>query len=311
MGFNPGALIGSPGQVIDPRLGPLLDNGARDSFGLSYGAGAPGSLRDVQTEALSTSSPAFNAGSFSGFSYYPVTSDERGFPLSSTDPSIGAYQPQYAATATPAQILVEDLYELLLNRTADPGGLASWASQVAPTGFNGTLIQRFEASEEYRTDQVRSFYAADFDRPPEPGAVSAWVERLDSGALTLGQVQADFLGSPEYIGDYGGNVVTATEEVYEELLDRVPATSEVDAWVRVLRAGTPPNVVALDFVLSQEDETDLISADYQTILGRTASSSEVTFWLDAVSGSIDPETFLIEGILGSPEAFMLRTQGIA
>jgi hypothetical protein len=311
-GFKPNVLIGTAGHKVDPELGPLLDNGMSVFYLRTYGIGSVGSFQDIQTEALATTSPAFGAGVLIDLGPFGApTTDERGFLLSTTTPSIGAYQPQYASTATPAQIFVEDLYELLLNRRADPGGLAYWASQVAPSGYNGALIQRLETSEEYRTDQVQSFYAVDFNRLTNPGEVSAWVALLDSGALTLGQARADFLSSPEYISDYGGNVVTATEEVYEELLDRVPLTSEVDAWVRVLREGTPPNVVALDFVLSQEDETDLISADYQTILGRTASSSEVTFWFDAVSGSIDPETFLIEGILGAPEAFMLRTQGIA
>jgi Domain of unknown function (DUF4214) len=302
--FARSTLIGTASRPINPGLGPLLDNGSTTPFEqvptvhyLDYpGAGTTGTYRVVPTEALATSSPAFGAGIVN-----LTLADERGFPPPSSKPSIGAYQPQYARTATPAQVYVEDLYEILLDRTASASEVASWVPYVTP-GSNAALVQTFTSSTEYRTDQISLFYEEDLGRAVDPGGLQHWLGVLAAGG-TLAEVQAAIIGSPEFFGPHGSNADTFTEAVYEGVLNRLPSTGEVDSWYGSLASGTTPNAEALDFILSAEDETNLVQADYSALLGRSASSAEVAAWLEALAGSVDPQTTLVDVILGSPEAY--------
>ena len=311
-GFSPGALIGTPANPVNPKLGPLLDNGAVAPYTPStvgggtvmYYAGAPASLQVVQTEALLTTSPAFNAGVAAA----APTTDERGFSRPAANPSIGAYEPQYSSTATPSQVYVEDLYEILFNRPADAGGLSYWASKVNSTGTNGAaVVLGIESFPEYRMDQIKLFYERYLGRPAD-GGLSFWLGFLNSGG-TFAQVQAGFLGSAEYARDHDGNNVSVVESLYENVLNRIPRTDEVDNWARLLKGGYSPTSMATGFVSSQEYLTDLITADYPAFLGRAPHSSDVTAWLGLESGSPDPESALTWGILGSPEAYHDRTIG--
>ena len=89
-----GNLLGSPSDPINPRLAPLGD----------YGGPTP-------TMLLLNGSPAIQAGtSVSG-----VTTDQRGFPLDSPNPDIGAFQ-------------VQSSYSLVVNAIGDAG--------APPAGFD-------------------------------------------------------------------------------------------------------------------------------------------------------------------------------
>ena len=315
MGFTPGPLIGTTANPVVPLLGPLADNGsgspdsptASGGEALSSYAGATASLRVVPTEAPSSSSPAFSAGLAAG----ATATDERGFARPANSPSIGAYQPEYAATSDPAQVFVEGLYETLLNRTADPAGLAFWSSQVdAQTGSNSAMVFAFESSGEYRQDRIEQDYEADLGRAGDPSGLQYWTAFLDSGG-TLGQAQADFLGSPESKLDHGGNAVTIVESLYEDILGRVPTAAEVDGWVGTLQAdGYEFSAVATDFLLSTEGLDELTMAGYTSTFARQAGSNEVGYWVGVLTGPIDPSdpvTLLNAGLDGSSEAFRIRT----
>jgi hypothetical protein len=312
VGFTAGPLIGTAAKPVNPQLAPLLDNGSLAPYtpytlngtSVQFDAGTTGSLQVVPTEALLTSSPAFSAGLTTPL----ATTDERGFARPATKPSIGAYQPEYAANSTPAQVYVETLYETLLNRTSDAGGLAFWTPFVNLSVSNASVIQEFENSTEYRDDQINLFYQSYVGRAADSGGMGYFIGILNAGG-TLSEVKALLLGSSEYADDHGLYSVNVVESIYENVLNRLPTMVEADNWVRVLAVGTPLSAVASDFIFSQEDETDLIVADYTGYLSRSAAESDVTFWLAIEASSTDPESTLNDGILGSPETIMARTDG--
>jgi hypothetical protein len=310
-GFTPSALIGTAANPVNPELGPLLDNGALAPYtpvtvggaAVMYYAGTPATLQVVQTEALLTTSPAFNAGVAAG----APTIDERGFSRPS-NPSIGAYQPEYSSTETLSQVYVENLFEILLNRAVDPGGLSYWTARVNPTSANPGMVLGIESSSEYHRDQIELLFESYLGRSVDANGLSYWTAYLNSGGTRAG-LEAGILGSPEYYQDHGSIDVAVVESLYENVLDRIPATIEVDGWVRALTAGTSQASMATGFIASQEHLTDLILAGFTSGLGRQAATSEVDGWLGGVTGSNDPETVLNEGILGSVETFGDRTKG--
>jgi hypothetical protein len=312
-GFTPGALIGTAANPINPALGPLLDNGAMAPYttftvggaNVMYYAGGPATLQVVQTEALLTTSPAFNAGIAAGA---PAT-DERGFSRPAANPSIGAYEPQYSSSATPSQVYVENLFEILLNRPAG-SGMSFWAARVNPTGPNAPVVQAIESAPEYDQDQIALFFRRYLGRAADSSGLNYWVNYVTSGG-TLAQVQAYILGSSEYANNHGGNNVAIVESLFENVLNRIPVAVEVDQWLNYLQVGGSLEGMATGFVLSQEHLIDLIVAGYQAELGRPAGPAGVGAWLGPLSASDDPQTFLNANILGSIEAFLLETVGSA
>jgi hypothetical protein len=90
--------------------------------------------------------------------------------------------------------------------------------------------------------------------------------------------------------------------LYNDFLHRAPAPTEVMAWTSLLRGGTHPTQVALDFVTSSEYLNGVIQADYQTFLGRQPSSAEVAAWRAQLQAGLS-ENQLQATFLASNEFF--------
>ena len=60
--------------------------------------------------------------------------------------------------------------------------------------------------------------------------------------------------------------------------------------------------IALGFTTSQEHETNVVEADYQQYLGRSASSAEIQYWVNVfLNGAINEQ--VIAGFISSQEFF--------
>ncbi|MCR9177793.1 MAG: DUF4214 domain-containing protein [Alphaproteobacteria bacterium] len=166
---------------------------------------------------------------------------------------------------------VELLYQNVLGRAADSGGLAGWLNQligagrdgmtgtaddVAPTsradvvlGFsnarefsNATNVQANAFAQESDpaswTDDVYRLYQATLGRDPDAPGLTSWAELLGSGARSLTEVATGFVDSREFQNVYG----------------------------------------ALD-------DTGFVGLLYQNVLGRPAQGGEERGWLDLLSGA--------------------------
>jgi len=213
-GFGSDTLVG-----VNPDLGPLEDNGGQL-------AGAPSDRVTVQTEALLPASPAIGHGSNASSN---LTTDERGFPrpAAPANPSIGAYEPQYGAGANANQVYVENLYEVLLNRTADPGGLSTWTARLNGGASPSSVVLAIESSTEYETDVVEQLYQHYLHRQADPGGLQFFVAALATGG-TSESVATTMIGSNEYFVLHGANNFNILDALYEDTLNRPPILS---AWM--------------------------------------------------------------------------------
>jgi predicted outer membrane repeat protein len=293
-GFGAGTLTG-----VNPKLGPLQNNGG-------VLAGASSQQFVVQTEALLPGSPAIGAG-VNGIA--EVKLDERCFPGPSqgrTNVSIGAYEPQYAANASANSVFVENLYEVLLNRPGDAGGLAGFTNLLNQGVSKVAIVQAFESSLEYRIDQVQLLYQHYLHRAADPGGLLGFVNFLGSGG-TLEQVAAIMVGSDEYADLHGGNNSTAfLDAVYEDVLNRAPDAPGLTGFSGALAAGMSRTQTASLFFSSPEYFNNLVQYDYQTVLGRTADPAGLNGFVAGLqSGGLTDQTALAF-ILGSTESFANR-----
>ncbi|HEV3165282.1 MAG TPA: CSLREA domain-containing protein, partial [Isosphaeraceae bacterium] len=259
-GFGPGTLTGNP------HLGTLLNNGGR------Y-AGAPSDRQVVQTEALLPGSPAFGKGIATG----APSTDERGFPRpggGATNPAIGAYEPQYSASASANQILVENLYEVLLNRPGDAPA-ANLVNYLNHGGSPFTAVQILQNGNEYRADEIQFAYQNLLHRSANPFEVQSLSGWLGSGG-TLLQLQSALVSSGEYFQLHGSNTDNLLEALYEDALGR-PADQVTGAnpLIGQLNNGASTYTIASQVFNSPEYLTDLLLADYQSLLGLTLSSASV------------------------------------
>jgi hypothetical protein len=282
--------------VANPGLGPLVDNGG-------VLAGAEADSRFIPTEAIFPGSPAFDKGIATG----APTSDERIFPRPggpAVPPSIGAYWPQYASTATANQIFVENVYEVLLNRAADPAGLVAATNYLKGGGTPRGLVQVYQSSTEYLDDEATTLYQRYLGRAPsatETGIVAGF---LKSGT-TAEQLAAALIGSPEFFQDYGGTNDGFIEGAFETVLGRTPSSpAELTAWDQALAGGTSRGTVATFLLTSGEYIDDLTVADFEADLGIVPTASDLAAFLNAAKAGVSSTTLAAIALASS---FAVRT----
>jgi len=309
---NGGNLIGALGSANgnigfgtatksgNPLLGPLEDDG-QNSAAFPTLAGAPDSSEAIQTEALLPGSPAIGAG----VSTNAPTADERGFPRPGpAGVSIGAYEPQYNSNASAFQVYVENLYEVLLLRVADAGGLAFWTTQLQKGISASAVVAAFEGSTEYRTALVGILYERYLHRAPDPAGLQTFVQDL-GGTMTIEQAAGAMIGSSEYFQLHGSNDLGFVDAIYEDGLSRLPDPAGQSMFLQDLANGTSQATATAMIFSSQEFQTNLIEGDYLALLGRPADPGGLSYFLNQLASGVTDQA-IVAAMLGSQEAMSSR-----
>jgi hypothetical protein len=279
IGFtSPGDKVGTSIAPLDPRLGPLQDNGG-----------------PTQTMALRPDSPALNAADNTNA---PVT-DQRGLArMVGGANDIGAYEYQ-GPFLSPNQTWVTHVYSDLLNRAADAEGLAFWSSLLdqgaSPTGVALSIVH----STEYYANEVQQLYQRYLHRAADPQGFQSAVAFLIRGQ-TLEQLQTALLASDEYYQHHGSNFAGFVSGLYQDTLGRQADSAEVAAWQRVLETGSARGVVAQLIGSSFEADTLLVESTYQQVLSRQADPDGQAAWVAALQQGLTEE-LLIACFAGSAE----------
>jgi hypothetical protein len=274
--------VGSAATPKNPLLGPLTNNGG-----------------PTLTQALLPGSPAIARGDNSG----APTKDQRGFNRPVT-PSIGAYEPQVAANAGAKQVFVENLYEELLDRSADSGSVG-FVNELNGGVSPATLVLQIEGSLEYRADQVKLLYQRYLHRDADGGSLQNFANLLGNGA-TLEQVSAILLGSQEYFDLHGGSNESFLNAVFEDALNRGPDQGALLTFGQALAGGMSRSQAALLVLSSTEYQNDLVQADFQSALGRQTEAVGLAGFVGELQRGGNDQLILAQ-ILGSDEAFAKRT----
>ena len=146
----------------------------------------------------------------------------------------------------------------------------------------------------------------ELDQSGVPG-LNGWVKLMQNG-LTDEQMEADFIGSKEYIAKHGGTGRAWVTGMYQDLLGRNPSAAEVQGWVTALNNGTPAAAVALGFAASPEREGQRVRFNYRTYLGREAQPAEVDLWVNGFLAGLTNEE-MAAGFVGSAEYYQNAQKG--
>jgi uncharacterized delta-60 repeat protein len=171
---------------------------------------------------------------------------------------------------------VNQMYLNVLNRPADPGGLTYWIGLLNGGSTRGDVLVGFSESPEnignyagqvagglWDIDEtaasVARLYLGTLDRTPEVGGLSYWTDQLKTGAQTLQQAAAGFVGSPEFQGRYGSlDNNQFVNQLYLNVLDRPAEPAGLAYWTGLLNSGTPRADVALGFTESFEFQVNML-----------------------------------------------------
>lgn len=135
-----------------------------------------------------------------------------------------------------SEAIITGYYTGILRREPAPEEVTSWLNV-----FNGGLLtldqirEQFVSSTEANSivDPLIRLYQSAFNRQPDAGGLDGWAAELRAGK-TIEQIAESFAGSQEFTNLYGADTAVNAAYVtalYANVLGRVPAGAEVDAWV--------------------------------------------------------------------------------
>ena len=179
------------------------------------------------------------------------------------------------ATLDADNAFINALYQDMLGRTGDTGGIASW-DQVLNSN-NATPNQAamdFWNSPEHQAELnagtaptnsygvlVTALYNELLDRSPDIAGLNAWVNAQYSGALTTNQMVLDFAGSAEFTARTSSLLTNQfVTLLYNNILQRAPDTAGLAAWDQALNSSTVSRTQAVfDFWDCPEHALELLS----------------------------------------------------
>jgi hypothetical protein len=156
-------------------------------------------------------------------------------------------------------------------------------------------------SAEYYSSIIENAYQHFLGRAADAAGLANWVTAMQNG-LTDEQLEAGFIGSPEYIQDHGGTHAAWVVGLYRDLLGRDPDPQGLQDWLAALQRGVSPAQIAYGFAASAEREAQRITADYQKFLGRNPEPGSIPGWVDAFLHGASNED-IVAGFVASPEYF--------
>jgi hypothetical protein len=195
------------------------------------------------------------------------------------------------------------VYEHLLGRAPDAGGLASWEGQLALGVSDAQVAYGIATSPEYRSDLVGFFYQYFLGRAADPAGLATWVGLLNAGWSDQAVLEG-ILGSAEFYAHAGGTPSGFVTALYEDLLGRAPDGGGLATWVGLLNAGVSRGAVVAGFLSSSEYETNFVEGEYMNLLGRAADPAGLATWVSELASGVSYER-IIAGIMGSPEFYAL------
>jgi virginiamycin B lyase len=178
---------------------------------------------------------------------------------------------------------------------------------IVPSNL-GAAAGAFTHSYEAYSYFVTRAYQRYLGRTPSPDELPGWVNAMLSG-LSDEQVEADFIGAPEYINDHGGQGAGWIMSMYRDLLGRTPSPQEVNGWLQAMQNGLTPAQVAYGFAASAEREAIRVRQDYLQYLGRVPAQSEVDGWVNAFVNLHYSNEDVTAGFVGSWEYYNNPNKG--
>lgn len=177
-----------------------------------------------------------------------------------------------------------------------------------PPNLLAVALKMSQSDESYGIFITRA-YTAYLKRSPDSAGFNMWLSRMRTGQTTDEQLEAELVGSAEYIAAHGGFGPGWVTGIYNDLLSRFPSSSELAGWVAKLKPGVSPVAIAYGFAHGTEREANRVRQNFQTYLGRAPATSEVASWVDQFMNRGMTTEVMAANFVASPEFFNNPAKG--
>ena len=173
--------------------------------------------------------------------------------------------------------------------------------------FSRLGVEQLEAREVPTvTSFVTNLYQEVLGRHPDTDGYNSWVNQLNAGTKSTGQVSIEFFTSNEYrtntIVDY-----------YQTQLNRTPSVAEVQPFLNRLVAGESQDALRVTFFGSEEffnragrNNAQYVNDLYTQILDRAPSGGEVNYWVNILAQTNGNRTFVAREFLYGAEYYQYQ-----
>jgi hypothetical protein len=206
------------------------------------------------------------------------------------------------AGTNPVSNYVTRVYLDLFKRAVDPAGLQTWTNALQAGVPRVAVANAITYSPEYRSRLITTSYLHYLNRAPDAAGLQNWLGMMGAGG-TIQQMEGGFISSPEYYAKAGGTDEQWVGKLYLHVLGRLPASSEVDHWVRAVRSGMSRYQVAMGFLLSTEHLASVVDGYYWELLGRGIDPAGRSTWVSAIQHGARVEA-IIGALVASDEYFL-------
>jgi hypothetical protein len=234
--------------------------------------------------------------------------DHRPTPTPKAAPTLEALENRLVPTVAANDLFVSSLYQSLLGRNVDQGGLAYWAGQLNAGVSRTQVAQQIGTSNEALNYDVDQFYEVLLGHPADAASLNYWTGQLKAGA-TLDQVKGGILGSGEFYGLAGNTDANFLNALYTHELNRPVDGAGLNYWEGQLNAGVSRTQVADEILTAPEALNVKVTSFYQDVLGRNPDAVGLNYWEGQLQAGT-PETQVLAGLLGSSE-YYAKVQNLA
>jgi hypothetical protein len=208
----------------------------------------------------------------------------------------------------PEEVYTYVTYMLLFSREPDAAGLSYWATALRDGTPRRAVADFLTSSDEFRSGIIWRDYDHFLGREPDQGGLAYWLQQMRKG-VTIQQMEAGFIASPEYIAN-AGSTAKWVQALYSDVLGRDASDAEVAYWAAAYDSHQlKADQIALGFLLSTELLSSQIGGEYLYLLNRESDAAGVAFWVKQIQGGVRYEN-VIGSIVGSDEFWNL-TQSIS
>ncbi len=177
-------------------------------------------------------------------------------------------------------------------------------SSFSQQPFSRLGVEQLESREVPTvTSYVTHLYQEVLGREPDTSGYNSWVNQLNAGTVSTGQVAISFVTSDEY----RTNTVVS---YFHAQLDRTPSVAEAQNFVNLLVAGQSQDQLRVAFFGSEEffnrtgrDNTVFVNRLYSQIFGRTPNNAEVNMWVNVLNQTGGDRTYVARQFLYSAEYY--------
>jgi uncharacterized protein (TIGR03118 family) len=202
---------------------------------------------------------------------------------------------------TANQRWVNEQYNDLLGRSADPGGLAYWSGQVDAGASRASVVTALTLSQEYRQDEVQAVFERYLHRAADTGAVTSFTPFLQNH--TEEQLSTIVAGSPEFFRVQGGGTDDGfLDALFHDALGRSVDSGARQYFDQLLASGDTTGQVAALVISSSEYLDDVVKGIYLQFLDRPADAGGLAFWASQLQAGVRDEQ-IIDAIAASDEDF--------